>query len=59
VDNSIKLKELQVVRGALRKRGWGLTILFYFFQKGFFWVGRGGWSNSTPFQRMFFFKGLG
>jgi hypothetical protein len=27
---------------------------FSLFQKGFFWVRRGGWGNSTPFQRRFF-----
>jgi hypothetical protein len=58
MDNSIKLKELQVQNGALRKRDKGLQFLFHF-QKGFFWVRKGGWDNSTPFQRRFFFKGLG
>jgi hypothetical protein len=55
VDNSIKLKELQAVSGVLRKRDEGLRFLFLF-QKGFFWVRRGGWGNSTPFQRRFFLK---
>jgi hypothetical protein len=53
VDNSIKLKELQAVSGVLRKRDEGFLFLF---QKGFFWVRRGGWGNSTPFQRRFFLK---
>jgi hypothetical protein len=34
MDNSIKLKELQVVTGALKKKGRGIRIVF-FFQKGF------------------------
>jgi hypothetical protein len=40
VDNSIRLKELQVVNGTLRKGDKGLRILY--FQKGFFWVRKGG-----------------
>jgi len=40
VDNSIRLKKLQVVSGALRKGDEGLKF-FFFFQKGFFWVRRG------------------
>jgi len=57
VDNSIKLKELQVVNGALRKGGNELGFLFFFlFQKGFFWVKRGGWDSSTPFQRRCFLR---
>jgi hypothetical protein len=59
VDNSIRLKELQVVSGALRKRDKGLGFFYFLFQKGFFWVRRRGWGNSTPFQRSVFFKGLG
>jgi hypothetical protein len=58
VDNSTRLKELQVVSGVLRKGDEGLENLFLF-QKGFFWVRRGRWINSTPFQRSFSFKGLG
>jgi hypothetical protein len=54
VDNSIILKELQVINGVLRKGDERLRI-FFFFQKGFFWVRKGGWGNSTPFQRRFFF----
>jgi hypothetical protein len=34
MDNSIKLKELQVVTGALKKKGRGIRIVS-FFQKGF------------------------
>jgi len=59
VDNSIRLKGLQVASGALKKRDKGLRF-FFRFQKGFFfWLRRAGWGNSTPFQRRFFFKGLG
>jgi len=46
VDNSIRLKELQVVSGALKGQG---VKFFFSFSKGFFWVRRGGWGNSTPF----------
>ncbi len=53
MDNSIKLKELYVENGALRNGDEGLQFPFLF-QKGFFWVRRGGWDNSTPFQRRFF-----
>jgi hypothetical protein len=53
VDNSIKLKELQVVSGALRKGDKGLVILFCFFKR--FFLGEDGrWGNSSPFQRRFF-----
>jgi hypothetical protein len=55
MDNSIKLKELQVQNGALRKGDKGLQFLFLF-QKGCFWVRKGGWDNSTPFQRRFFLR---
>jgi hypothetical protein len=58
VDNLIKLKELQVVSGVFKKGGQRVKFSFLF-QKGFFWVKRGRWGNSTPFQKMFFFKGLG
>jgi len=37
VDNSIRLKELQVVIGALKNGDKGLG-LFFPFQKGFVWV---------------------
>jgi hypothetical protein len=57
VDNSIRLKELQVLSGDLRKGDEGLGICFVF-QKGFFWVKRGGWGNFTPLQRSFF-QGIG
>ncbi len=43
--------------GALRKGDNGLRICFLF-QHGFFCVRRGGWINSTAFQRSFF-KGIG
>jgi len=36
VDNSIRLKELQDLNGALRERDEGLRFIFIFFQKGFF-----------------------
>ncbi len=36
MDNSIRLKELWVVNGALRKGDKGLG-LFFLFQKDFFW----------------------
>jgi hypothetical protein len=58
VDNSIRLKELQILTAVLGKGDEGLEILFYSL-KEFFWVRRGGWDKSTPFQRKFFFKGLG
>jgi hypothetical protein len=41
VDNSIRLKELQVGSGALRKGDKGLGFLFLF-QNGFFSMRRGG-----------------
>ncbi len=37
------------------KRGRGVRI-FFLFQKGLFWVRRGGWGNSTLFQRRFFLR---
>jgi hypothetical protein len=37
VDNSIRLKELQVVSGVLRKGDKGSTISFSF-SKGFFYI---------------------
>jgi hypothetical protein len=58
VDNSIKLKELQVT-GALKNGDEGLGIVVFFSKRVFFWVRRGGWGNATPFQRRFFFKKLG
>jgi len=58
VDNSIKLKELQIISGDLRDGDEGLGT-FFSFPKGFFWVRRGGWDNSTPLQMMLYFKGLG
>jgi hypothetical protein len=36
VDNSIKLKELQVVNGALRKGDEGLGIVVFFSKRVFF-----------------------
>ncbi len=53
MDNSIKLKELRVVSGALRK---GDERLRFLFQKSFFWVRRGGWGNFTPFQKKFLLR---
>jgi hypothetical protein len=55
VDNSIKLKELQVVNGVLRKGDKRLGFSFLF-QKGFFLGEEEGSGNSTPFQRRFFSK---
>jgi hypothetical protein len=52
MDNSIRLKELQVVTGVLKKGDERLGIVF-FFSKGFFGV-RGGCGNSIAFQRRFF-----
>jgi hypothetical protein len=46
------LKELQVISGALREGDKRLKKNSLF-QKGFFWVKKGGWGNSTPFQRRF------
>ncbi len=54
MDNSIKLKNLQVVSGALKKGDKGLGTFFSFSKRVFFGVRRGGWDNSTPFQRRFF-----
>jgi hypothetical protein len=56
MDNSIRLKELQIVSGALRKRDKELGIFFFFFKRVFVWVRRGGWGNSTLFQRKCFLK---
>jgi hypothetical protein len=62
VNNSIILKELQVVYGTLRKGDEELSFFFFFFQKEFkgLFLGLLGWmDNSIPFQRRgFFFKGL-
>jgi hypothetical protein len=54
VDNSIRLKELQVVNGALRKGDKGFKC-FFLFQKDFLWVRRG---RFHPFPKKVFFKGL-
>jgi hypothetical protein len=56
VDNSINLKQLQVVSGALRKGDEGLGSIVFFSERVLFWVRRGGWGNSTPFQRRFFLR---
>jgi hypothetical protein len=53
-DNSIKLKELQVVSGALRKKDKGLGI-FFNFSKEFFWIRKGGWVIPPFSQGVFFF----
>ncbi len=58
MDNSIKLKELQVENGAIRKGDEGLQFLFSF-QKGFFWVRRGENGIIPPLSEGGFFKGLG
>ncbi len=52
MDNSIRLKELQVVNGFLKKGDEG-------FQKSFDCVRKGRWGTSTFFQKIFFKKGLG
>jgi hypothetical protein len=58
VDNSIRLKELQVVSGAFKKGDKGLRLLFLC-QKGFVCV-KGGCNNSASFQRVFFLRiGIG
>jgi hypothetical protein len=51
MDNSIRLKKLEVVNGALCKRDERLILIF--FKRVFFSVRRGGWGNSTPFQGRF------
>jgi hypothetical protein len=58
VDNSIKLKKLQVISGALRKGDEGLGTFILFFQKGFFLVRKGGW-GKTPFGKRQIFLGMG
>jgi hypothetical protein len=55
VDNSIRLKELQIVSGVLRKGEKGLGLVFSF-SKGFFWVNKGGCGNFIAFQRRFFLR---
>jgi hypothetical protein len=55
VDNSIKLKELQDVNGALRKGEEGFN-LFLFFSKGLFLGEKGGWGNSTLSKGGFFLR---
>jgi len=55
VDNSIRLKELQVVSGAFKKMKQGVRN-FILFSKRFFWMRRGRWGNSTLFKQRFFFK---
>jgi hypothetical protein len=57
MDNSITLKELQVVNGAFRKGDEGLGI--FHFSKRFFWVRRGGWGNSILFQIKFSLRDRG
>jgi hypothetical protein len=55
VDNSKRLKELQVVNGAFRKRGQGFKDFFFFFKRVFLGE-EGRISNSTHFQRSLFLK---
>ncbi len=58
MDDSIKLKELQVVSGALKKGDKGLQYNYYFFKRGFFgWRGEGG--VIPPLSKGHFFKGIG
>ncbi len=52
----LQFKELQVLSEALRKGDKRLRNYFFLFQKDFFWVRRGGWDNSTPFQRRVFLR---
>jgi hypothetical protein len=54
VDNSIRLKGLQVVSGVLKKGDEGLRISFSF-SKGFFGE-EGRMDQFHPFQRSFFLK---
>jgi hypothetical protein len=54
VDNSIKLKELQVISGALRQGDERLGTFFFLFQKGFFWVRRGGKGRFHLFRKEVF-----
>ncbi len=58
MKNSIRLKELQVVSGVLRKWDEGLGNIFSF-PKGFFLVEEGRIDQFQPFPKEFFFKGLG
>jgi hypothetical protein len=53
MDNSIRLKELQVVSEAFKKGDKGLRFIF---QKGFVCVKKGGCDNFASFQRFFFVK---
>jgi hypothetical protein len=48
VDNSIGVKELQVVSGAFKKKDERLRF-FFFFKKAFFGWGREDGGNSTLF----------
>ncbi len=60
MDNSIKLKELQVISGALRQGDERLGTFFFLFQKGFFgWGGEGREGAIPPFSKRGFFRGLG
>jgi len=52
MDNSTRFKELQVVNGVLRRGDKGLEFLFLLGEQR-------RMDHSTPFQRSFFFKGLG
>ncbi len=52
MNNSIRLKELQIVSGTLRKGDEELGFI-YLFSKEFFWV-RVGSGNSTAFQKNIF-----
>jgi hypothetical protein len=58
VDNSIRLKELQLVSGAFRKGDVGLGF-FFSFPKGFFLGEEGRMGVILPFSKGVFFKGLG
>jgi len=58
VDNSNRLKELQVVSGALKEGDKGLGFIFLF-QKGVFFGEEGRMDKLHPFPKEVFFKGLG
>ncbi len=57
MDNSIRLKELQLINGALRKGGEGLGFVFFFKRVLFGWGGEDG--VIPPLSKGGFFQGLG
>jgi hypothetical protein len=54
VDNSIRLKELQVVSGTLRKGDKGLILFFIFSKRVFFGWGKEDGSIPPLFKGVFF-----